>query len=97
MHNAKLAYYKKVDPNVYVKFANETDLMEAYKSTFYYGNMTINGLLKNIPWSNKILWRQTIKQVDLSSQKSLQIVLLAATGLNLTPITLRVNQQVIKE
>ena len=48
MYNAKFAYHKDTDLNVYVKFANETDLFAACKETFYYGNMMINELSKDI-------------------------------------------------
>ena len=86
VHDTKFTYQKSTDPNVYVKFATQVDLIEACKRTFYYDNMKINGILKDISWEDQKIWQQNAS-LNISLQNDIsQNTRPATTGSNLIPV-----------
>jgi hypothetical protein len=58
--NAKNAYKKTDDDNIYVKFLNESDMINAYSHTFYKGKLTIKGAPRETKWSDRSLFLKSI-------------------------------------
>ena len=69
VHNAKFAYQKNSNLNIYVKFAFQIDLEDACKGNFYYGDMKINGLPKDVPWGIKIHGTRLLLQTQNHNAK----------------------------
>src|SRR6266542_3107559 len=88
-HDARFAYQKASDPNIYVKFATKSDLHAACQGTFHFEDMSINGLPQNIPWSDKKSWRNTSSMNNVSSPHttSPQQTRPFLTGSNRVPLT----------
>ena len=89
VHDARFVFQKASDPNVYVKFANKSDLEAACQGTFHFEDMSIYGLPQNIPWSDKKVWRTSSSACSDSPPNgtSLNQERPMLTGSNRTPLS----------